>query len=168
MAFEAVRGERGRRIGEAACEVAPWLPAFADAYHAARRSWESFGADRTGAVVDIKRQVAFLTQPGFLCATPWQWLKQYPRYFQGIAYRLDKLKSGASRDADSMHGVNDLWNRWLQTLSVTETNPAAIGNSIADYEIRWMLEELRVSLFAQPLGTSVKVSPQRYEKMIRG
>lgn len=168
VAFEAVRGERGRRIGEAACEVAPWLPAFADAYHAARRSWESFGADRTGAVVDIKRQVAFLTQPGFLCATPWQWLKQYPRYFQGIAYRLDKLKSGASRDADSMHGVNDLWNRWLQTLSVTETNPAAIGNSIADYEIRWMLEELRVSLFAQPLGTSVKVSPQRCEKMISG
>ena len=167
-AFETVRGERGRRIGEAACEVAPWLPALAEAYHAARRSWESFGNDRTGAVADIKRQVSFLTQPGFLCATPWQWLKQYPRYFQGIAYRLDKIKSAASRDVDSMHLVNDFWNRWLKSLAVADTTPAAIGNSIADYEIRWMLEELRVSLFAQPLGTSVKVSPQRCEKIIGG
>lgn len=167
-AFEAARGERGRRIAEATCEVAPWLPAFADAFHAARRSWESLGTDRTGAVADIKRQVAYLTQPGFLCATPWQWLKHYPRYFQAIAYRLDKLKSAAGRDADSMRLVNDLWNRWLATLSVLDTTPAALGNSIADDEIRWTLEELRVSLFAQPLGTSIKVSPQRCEKLISG
>jgi ATP-dependent helicase HrpA len=165
-AFEAVRSERGRRIGEAACEVAPWLPAFADAYHAARRSWESMGADRTGAIADIKRQVAFLTQPGFLCATPWQWLKQYPRYFHAVAYRLDKLKSGASRDAESMRLVNDLWNRWIATLSVADSTPSAVGSSLVDDEIRWTLEELRVSLFAQPLGTSIKVSPQRCEKLI--
>jgi ATP-dependent helicase HrpA len=81
---------------------------------------------------------------------------------------LDKIKSAASRDADSMHLVNDLWNRWLKSLAVADTTPATIGNSIADYEIRWMLEELRVSLFAQPLGTSIKVSPQRCEKTISG
>jgi len=165
-AFEATRNERGRRIAEAACELAPWLPAFAEAYHAARRGWESCGADRSGAVADIKRQVAFLTYPGFIAATPWQWLKHYPRYLNAIAYRLDKLKSAAGRDADSMRLVNDLWNRWISNLPILENAPTVQGSQIADHEMRWMLEELRVSLFAQPLGTSIKVSPQRCEKMI--
>jgi ATP-dependent helicase HrpA len=165
-AFDALRGQRGKRIGEAACDVAPWLSAFADAYHSARKGWEAMKNDRTGAIADIKRQVAYLTQPGFLRATPWQWLKHYPRYFQAIAYRLDKLNNVAGRDADSMRLVNDLWIRWLASLAVADTTPAAIGNAITDFEMRWMLEELRVSLFAQPLGTSIKVSPQRCEKMI--
>jgi len=165
-AFEATRNERGRRIAEAACELAPWLPAFAEAYHAARRGWESGGGDRTGAIADIKRQVTFLTYPGFIAATPWQWLKHYPRYFNAIAYRLEKLKSVAGRDVESMRLVNDLWSRWIFNLPIREGASPVQGLQIADSEMRWMLEELRVSLFAQPLGTSIKVSPQRCEKMI--
>ena len=64
--------------------------------------------------------------------------------------------------ADSETVINDLWQRWQSTL--TETDCDAISQS--DSEFRWMIEELRVSLFAQSLGTSVKVSPQRCERLL--
>jgi ATP-dependent helicase HrpA len=164
-AFEALRGERGRRIAEAACEIAPWLPALAEGFHAARRGWESTGGVGP-AVADVKSQVAWLAFPGFLSTVPWQWLKQYPRYFNAIAYRLDKLKGAPARDADSMRVVTDLWSRFLAAYPETDRSPAAFAPLAADLEVRWVIEELRVSLFAQPLGTSVKVSPQRVEKML--
>ncbi len=163
-AFEALRSQRARRIAEAACEVAPWLPALADAYHAARRGWESLSPKTAGPLLaDVKQQVQWLTDRGFLENVPWQWLRHYPRYFNAIAYRFEKYRSGAaSKDADAMRLVNDLWRRWLGAIPEERRTPAAT----AELEVRWMLEELRVSLFAQPLGTSVKVSPQRCEKLI--
>ena len=99
-----------------------------------------------------------------MAVTPWQWLKHYPRYFSAVAYRLDKARSGASsRDTDSMQIVNDLWDRWLSGLAAADREPKLQATS----EFRWMIEELRVSLFAQPLGTAVKVSPQRCEKLLK-
>ncbi len=163
--FESLRGERGRRIGEAACELGPWLPAFAEAYHAARCQWESIGrSDRSGAIADVEAQVARLAFPGFLSTVPWSWLRHYPRYFSAIAYRLDKLRSGtAGKDAESMRLVQDLFSRWFAGLPEAQRTP----EQCCDAELRWMIEELRVSLFAQPLGTSVKVSPKRCEKLLQ-
>jgi len=163
-AFDAVRSQRARRIAEAACEIAPWLPALADGYHAARRGWESLSPKTAGPLLaDVKQQVAWLTDHEFLSSVPWQWLRHYPRYLGAIAYRLEKFRSGAAaKDAEAMRLVSELWRRWLSSLPEERRTPAAT----AELELRWMLEELRVSLFAQPLGTSVKVSPQRCEKLI--
>lgn len=162
--FRSRSGQRARRIAEAACEIGPWLPAFADAFHQARRHWEALPlADPSGIVEDIRGQVEGLTATGFLAFTPWSWLRQFPRYFQAIAYRLEKYSAGGmARDTESMRVVRDLWRRWLARFS-TGPPPAEL---LAESEFRWMIEELRVSLFAQPLGTSVKVSPQRCEKLL--
>jgi len=163
-AFNRVASERAKRVAVAAQEIAPWLAPMAESYQAARRSWESLSGPRFAAVTaDVREQVTWLTDPGFLSFTPWQWLKQYPRYFQGIAYRLDKLRSGAAnRDDESTRLIQDLWQRWTQALQENERSAKVQSSS----EFRWTLEELRVSLFAQPLGTSIKTSPQRCEKLL--
>ncbi len=161
--FEQRRSQRARRIAEAAQEVAGWVGQLADSHFEARKEIESVG--RSGrfspAVGDVKLQLQWLAYDGFLRRTPWAWLKHYPRYFKGIAYRLDKVKSGSgSRDDESRKVVQDLWQRWLAAQSNYE--PA----DHAESEFRWMTEELRISLFAQPLGTSTKVSPTRCEKLL--
>jgi ATP-dependent helicase HrpA len=169
-AFEVRRGERGRRIASAAQEVAPWLRCFADHHFAVRSQLESLrgrGATAAGlsaAIEDVQEQLRWLLGEDFLSVTPWPWLKHYPRYFNAITYRLNKLGSGAAaRDRESLETVRTLWNRWLASLAEEQRRP----NQQADKEFRWMIEELRVSLFAQPLGTAVKVSPQRCEKLLQ-
>ncbi|TWU40745.1 ATP-dependent RNA helicase HrpA [Novipirellula artificiosorum] len=162
--FETRQSERGRRIAEATQEIAGWLPAMADAYFSARREIESLGSNRFDDVrADVTQQVEWLTAEGFLSNTPWTWLKHYPRYFSAIAYRLDKVRSGAAtRDREAMDTLAALHRKWTQSLRESQRDPLQQATT----EVRWMMEELRVSLFAQPLGTSVKVSAQRCEKML--
>ena len=162
--FNRIASERGKRVAVAAQEIAPWLLPFANAYQAARSEWEALKGPRAGAVMaDVRQQVQWLTPMGFLSVTPWQWLKQYPRYFNGIAYRLEKLRSGAmGRDDESLRSLRDLWSRWLAQWDENERVPERQSTN----EFRWTFEELRVSLFAQPLGTSIKTSPQRCEKLL--
>ncbi len=165
-AFAKTASERGRRVAVATQEVAPWLMPLADAFHAARQAIEAFTGPRSAEILDdVRLQLSWLTAPGFFSSTPWSWLKQFPRYFQAIRYRLDKSKSdAAARDNESMRLVRDLWSRWLSSLPETDRVPEKQSNS----ELRWTIEELRVSLFAQPLGTSIKTSPQRCEKLLQG
>ncbi|MCG8648803.1 MAG: DUF3418 domain-containing protein, partial [Pirellulales bacterium] len=164
--FERRRGDRGQRIAQAAQEVAGWLAALGDNYFQVRQQIESLHGSRfSGPLADVDTQLHWLIFDGFLSKTPWTWLKHYPRYFAAIAYRLDKLRSGAaSRDSQAAQIVGELWNRWVESIPEADRQPTKQTTS----EFRWMSEELRVSLFAQPLGTSVKVSPQRCDKLLRG
>ena len=163
--FERRRRERGRRIAEATQDVAKWLGALTDGYFASRRALEGIAGERFAhAVDDIHHQLEWLLPERFLSVTPWCWLQHYPRYFSAIAYRIEKLQSGASaRDAEHTETIRKLWQRWIESLAEPERN----ATSQAASEFRWMMEELRISLYAQPLGTSVKVSPQRCEKLLR-
>ena len=162
--FESRRTNRIERIAKATQEVATWLTALADAYFDARRQLESANKNKNGvAIGDIRSQIKWLMPPDFLSFTPWQWLKHYPRYLKAIAYRLDKLGSGsAARDDESYRQIADLHHQWLVSMPEQDQNATAQAAS----EFRWMVEELRVSLFAQPLGTSVKVSAKRCEKLL--
>ena len=162
--FEARRTNRIERIAKATHEVATWLTALADAYFEVRRQLESANKNKNGiAIGDIRTQIKWLMPPDFLSFTPWQWLKHYPRYLKAIAYRLDKLRSGsAARDDESNRLIADLNHQWLVSMPEQDQNATTQAAS----EFRWMVEELRVSLFAQPLGTSVKVSAKRCEKLL--
>ena len=168
--FDSRRSDRGERIAKAAQDVAPWLEEFGDSYFAVRSTLESgvfecgSGSGKFGDVAaDVRGQLDWLLCDSFLSVTPWSWLQHYPRYLQAIGYRFEKLRSGAgSRDAESMRSIQDLWNRWLATLLESDRKPMPQ----ADSEFRWMMEELRVSLFAQPLGTVVRVSAKRCEKLL--
>jgi ATP-dependent helicase HrpA len=164
--FNARRQNRGQRVAIATQEVAAWLNGFAEHAFIVRRELENSRKSTRMASVcdDVQQQLDWLIHPRFLSCTPWEWLKHYPRYMQGIAYRLDKVQSGAgSRDSDALQTINHLTQRWRQMIPQKEQNPDHQATS----EFRWMIEELRISMFAQPLGTSVKVSPQRCEKLLR-
>lgn len=151
-------------IGQASQDVAGWLPKLTTAYHAMRYAREETSRVKFAAVLaDVDEQLAWLFSDGFLSWTPWQHLQHLPRYLQAIAYRFDKIKTGAEqRDAESRQIIGTLWNRWLASKREDDRGP----RDHADSEFRWLMEELRVSQFAQPLGTAVKVSPQRCEKLL--
>jgi ATP-dependent helicase HrpA len=87
-------------------------------------------------------------------------LQHLPRYLQAVAMRLDKLKADPARDAQRLAELRPLEQRWLRRLADLRGTPHA---RLDDY--RWMLEELRVSLFAQELRTPQPVSSKRLDKV---
>ncbi|MGH3208478.1 MAG: DUF3418 domain-containing protein, partial [Trebonia sp.] len=110
------------------------------------------------AVVDIQSQLDHLIAPGFLTAAGTTRLPALARYVKAVGRRLDKLTDNAGRDAQQMavvHRVQDAYQTALAAL------PAEARTSDAASEIRWQIEELRVSLFAQTMGTPTPVSERR-------
>jgi len=151
------------RIGLAVQDVARFMTPLLENFQAVRLLVEQHKNSRyTTTLTDVKSQVNRLFAPGFMSDTNWQWLKEYPRYLNAIVQRFDKLKSGGERhDAESTALLNAWWSRYEERLALHET----MGMIDPELEtLRWMLEEYRVSLFAQKLGTSIKVSETRLEK----
>ena len=130
------------------------------AFEARRKLGSLQGRDLAAIRKDIEEQLNGLVYPGYLAATPPQWLLEYPRYFKAIAQRLDKLPQQVARDLDNLP---DLVR--LQSL-VKKVTQSSCADSPAGVEFRWMVEELRVSLFAQTLGTRMPVSVRRLEKKL--
>jgi ATP-dependent helicase HrpA len=110
---------------------------------------------------DMRRHLASLIHNGFVVTTPPQWLKHYPRYLDALAIRLRKLlNAGLNRDVAAMQEIAPLQAQH------DERRKQHAREGVTDPELetfRWMLEELRVSLFAQELKTSIPVSPKRLE-----
>ncbi len=108
------------------------------------------------AAADIRAQLAWLVPAGFLLTTPGERLKEFPRYLQAIEQRLEKLKLDPRRDAQLAAEVAPLETRYRERVKA-ERGLLPPG----DDAFRWLLEELRVSLFAQQLKTRVPVSARR-------
>lgn len=160
--FNAMQSNAVERISVATQDVAKWLPKFANAVHQNALAMSDMPGKYGTAKGDLKNQIAELKTAGFLAQTPWRWLQHYPRYFEAMRYRIEKLSSTpAEKDRAHADQINDYWQQYLTTRQYQQTQ------AIVDPELetfRWMIEELRVSLFAQPLGTSLTVSPKRMEK----
>ncbi len=114
------------------------------------------------AVSDISRQLQQLVYPGFLAATPLNWLRQYPRYFKAILLRLEKAPANLQRDKRHSDELEPHWQRYVQRAE--QQGQAAVAANPALQHYRWMLEELRISLFAQTLKTLMPVSAKRLDK----
>jgi ATP-dependent helicase HrpA len=112
------------------------------------------------AVADMRAQLSGLIYPGFVTATGYRRLPQLTRYLRGIERRLDKLPENPARDAANMAVAQRTEQAYRQT--VADLPPARRDDPDVS-EIRWMLEELRVSLFAQTLGTLGPVSENRIQ-----
>jgi ATP-dependent helicase HrpA len=110
------------------------------------------------AVADIRAQMAGLIYPGFVTATGYRRLPHLNRHLRGIERRLDKLPENPARDAASMAVAQRAEQAYRQTVAGL---PAARRHDPDVGDVRWMLEELRVSLFAQTLGTQAPVSENR-------
>jgi ATP-dependent helicase HrpA len=161
-AFQTLNANAIERISVATQDVAKWLPKFAAAAQSADLALGTIPNSRGSMKGDIKQQIASLTSEGFLGETAWAWLKEYPRYFEAISHRIGKISTvPMEKDRELNAELDFQWNRYVEL----KEQQAAIG--VVDPELvqlRWMVEEYRVSLFAQQLGTAVKVSSKRLEK----
>ncbi len=111
------------------------------------------------SIGDIREQLERLLPPGFAAEIPPQRLPHLPRYLQALERRLEKLRSDPERDRRLLLEVQPLWQRYWQ-----HCGEGVNCSDVAWQRYRWLLEELRVSLFAQELGTSESVSVPRLEK----
>ncbi|MGH8665913.1 MAG: ATP-dependent RNA helicase HrpA [Burkholderiales bacterium] len=110
------------------------------------------------ATIDLERQLDALVFPGFIAQVPYEHLQHYPRYLAAMSRRLQKLPQAPDRDEQHSHELS----RWQQQLqSRAERNRKSGLVEPALDEFRWMLEEQRVSLFAQELKTPYPVSYKR-------
>ncbi|AXF75776.1 ATP-dependent RNA helicase HrpA [Erwinia tracheiphila] len=113
------------------------------------------------ALSDIKTQMGRLVYRGFVTQSGWRRLPDTLRYLQAIERRLDKLPVDPHSDRARMIKVQSLeqiWSSWLTKLPPTCRDDAEVQ------DIRWMIEELRVSYFAQQLGTPYPVSEKRIQQ----
>jgi ATP-dependent helicase HrpA len=110
------------------------------------------------AAADLHGQLSGLIYPGFVAATGYRRLPQLTRYLRGMERRLDKLPENPGRDAVSMAVVQRAEQAYRDTVAAL---PAGRRSGADVTDVRWMLEELRVSLFAQALGTQAPVSENR-------
>jgi ATP-dependent helicase HrpA len=116
------------------------------------------------AAEEVKQQCARLLAPGFLARTPWERLQHLPRYLKAAALRLDKLRADPRRDAERAAQIAPLEQAWRRETAAR----AKFGDEGAGAELEqfgWLLEELRVSLFAQELKTPVPVSVKRLARL---
>ncbi len=170
-AYEALKHKAATRLGAIAERVGGLVGDVLQQYHqlsllidtqrARREGVDAFGA----ALSDVHDQLAFLLPRHFLLDAPFEWLEQFPRYLSGMRLRLEKLFAGGAsvveRDRDAMAAIAPWWSYFLQM----RDRLASLHLEDADFvRFRWMLEEFRVSLFAQELGTAIPISPRRLEK----
>ena len=110
------------------------------------------------AMTDIRNQLKALLPPGFIAATPLVRLKEFPRYVRAIAMRLDKFSVSPAKDAQWQQEIQSWWQAW-QGRMAADAQRGVFEPRIDEF--RWMLEELRVSLWAQQLKTPYPVSFKR-------
>ncbi|MGD8575061.1 MAG: DUF3418 domain-containing protein, partial [Gammaproteobacteria bacterium] len=132
--------------------------------HALRRAFSRSGSPAwLAAFTDMSEQLDMLVFENFIEALDAARLAQLPRYLKAMQIRLDKLHAGdAARDTALMNEVRPVWLRYRERFGV---RPAPEQPAVA--KIRWLIEEYRVSLFAQPLGVAEKVSAKRLEEAWR-
>jgi len=133
-------------IIEAQAELKPWMEPPLIGF--AKASYD-----------DLREQLAALLQPGFLRELPRDRLAHYPRYLRAMRLRAERLRQDPARDQSRMLQVLPYWRALLNA------NGTALDDTVWQ-ELRWLLEEWRVSLFAQELKTAEPVSAKRLARAL--
>ncbi len=157
--FQA-RVEEGRtRLNLIAQEVARQAGVVLSEWQSAQRKLRDSRVDKA-MLDDVSAQLARLVGRRFLTETPWSALQHLPRYLKAVVLRLDKWRGDPARDAARLAELRPLEQRWQRRLSELKgrADPRL-------EEFRWLLEELRVSLFAQELRTPQPVSVKRLDRV---
>jgi ATP-dependent helicase HrpA len=157
--LDAVRNRLGDRMLAILRDVQGVLVAAQDV---APRLKAPAGAAHSAAVDDMRSQLARLVYAGFVTATGADRLADVERYVRAIGVRLDKLAKDPGRDAVAMAQLEVVQAEYESLLRIRPP----VADVAGVREIRWLIEELRVSLFAQQLGTRGPVSDQRIFKAI--
>jgi ATP-dependent helicase HrpA len=171
--YECLRVDRVTRIASAAAEIGRWLPRLADSYRVVRKELESLPQAYKPSAEIIQIQLSDFFSTMHACHTPWVFLREIPRYISAIGLRIERLRAvGSAKDIASDATAEKYWRDYMDRLNKIQlarpiggqTVPVAPSGKLLEY--RWMIEELRVSLHAQKLGTRVSVSPKRLDKLV--
>ncbi|MBB4956706.1 ATP-dependent RNA helicase HrpA [Micromonospora polyrhachis] len=128
------------------------------AYAVEQRLGRTNSLTMVAALADIRAQLTGLVHRGFVTETGWARLADVPRYLAGIERRLDKLPQNPQRDREQQSRIEQVQKEYQEMLAAL---PPSRRDDDAVRQIRWMIEELRVNVFAQALGTPYPVSEQR-------
>jgi ATP-dependent helicase HrpA len=163
--FEAcIESQCGELINQAN-EMCKLVENILEPYQKIRKSLSSLTQiNWLESVADIERQLQRLIFQGFLLQTPYEELKQFPRYLKGLQQRIEKLNHAAAKDRQLTRELKPLVDKWQQR---DEKMHQQNRPDPRIDEIRWLIEELRVSLFAQQLKTRYPISMKRIEKRWR-
>lgn len=135
---------------------------FLDRYRKIRITLADMDHIHDDSIDDINRQLEELVYDGFLQETPVKWLEQYPRYFAALEKRMDRLANAKTRDLDRIIDIQEFESAYYDLYNSMDHE---YGNVELE-QLRWMLQEYRVSLFAQEMKTLVPVSAKRIKQQI--
>ncbi|MDR2297338.1 MAG: ATP-dependent RNA helicase HrpA [Comamonas sp.] len=155
---QRVQDGRGR-LTLIANEVARMSATILTEYAAAARKIKDT-KNAPEATKDAQEQLQKLMPKNFIAVAPWAQLGHYARYLKAITIRLDKYRADPARDATKMKELQPLEQRYWRLVAERK---GQIDARMQEY--RWMLEELRVSFFAQELRTPYPVSAKRLDKV---
>jgi ATP-dependent helicase HrpA len=168
QSFKLRCAEAKSRLGLLAQEICRLVGQILADWQALQKKLPAFKS-HAAAVQDIEKQLGRLIGKRFIADTPFERLQHYPRYLKAISLRLDKFKAGggegAVRDSRLMADYAPLWTNYERRAIVLAKQ--GVSNPQLE-QFRWMLEELRVQLFAQELRTPAPVSTKRLQKMWEG
>jgi ATP-dependent helicase HrpA len=148
------------RLNLVAQEIARLVAEVLAEHHALQKTLPQFKS-HSQVQQDIRAQLEWLLGKEWVGRTPYERMQHMPRYLKAINVRLEKLKANPARDAQNLAQMNPLLQQWGRKLSAQQ---GEVDARLTDFG--WMVQELRVSLFAQELKTPVIVSVKRLEKML--
>jgi ATP-dependent helicase HrpA len=153
-----IRKDEGKsRLGLLVNEIARLASQILAEYHALPKKLQT-AKGHPHAVADIQSQLQGLIGKRFIADTDYAQLAHFPRYLKAVNVRLDKLRADPARDAKLMA-------EWTQAATPLQRALKGRSSDPRMTEYRWMLEELRVSLFAQELRTPMPISVKRLQKV---
>jgi ATP-dependent helicase HrpA len=160
-AFEALLAAGKADLVDQAGRLCRLLTDTYDLLFDIRRRLSALPASYGPAAADIDAQLALLFADDFPLSVPDAWLWEYPRYLKAIQQRLEKMPGQWTRDQAMQAVLTELANAFSQ-----DRVQAQLGENAALAEFPWWLQELRVSLFAQTLGTRGPVSEKRLRRLL--
>lgn len=157
--FNQRRDQGKTRLNLLANEIARLVGQILAEYHGLPKKLQSLKA-HASAAADMQSQLQQLISKRFVVENEFSQLAHFPRYLKAITIRMEKCRADPTRDAKLMAEWQSVAQAWQRT--PRKTGPDADPKMI---EFRWLLEELRVSLFAQELRTPMPVSVKRLQKV---
>lgn len=159
QAFEALKEHVRAELGDTVVEIAKQVETIlTTAYNINKRLKGKVDFTMAFALSDVKAQIEGLIFSGFATECGWKRLPDILRYMRAIERRMEKLPVDPNKDRLHMLKIESVANKYKELLNKIPKGMATPDNV---REIRWMLEELRVSYFAQQLGTPYPVSDKR-------
>ena len=162
-AFASLLETRRSQLNEVADRLSALVTSTFKEWRAVRSGLEKLGSPSFAAPLnDINSQIEALLPPDFIESVPRPWVDYLPRYLKAIGRRIERLPANAKRDAELAAKVKP-FIAGVQHLAAQLTRPTVPPQL---FQLRWMIEEYRVSLFAQELKTPMKVSDKRLAEQL--